>query len=329
MIQGNQRDKSEQEAKLGSQHTTEPSIPAIRSDAGQQIGSGPEQPTGDGKSSTAAPIPVRIVGEESLKPFEQQSIALSKEAVVISGSALAESKRTTRIALWAFGAAVVAAFFVWLQYREMNSQTIIAAAAFQKAVGDSIASDANVREQLGIAKNQVAALQGQLELIKQNFVADQRPWVSLQNINTPNGVEVGSHVEFFQNLVNFGKTPALRVRFVEKIHKFCGTLPPRLTVDINRADSSVSTVMPTEVEKTEWIGLKDALTATDIAQLTSQACGLYIYSRLEYCDIFGHFHYRDACSKWLVGTKNSFARCHGYDDSDEQHLERQPAACGK
>jgi len=142
LVEEQPRDQSKQGGQFNPQGTTEPTLPVLGAkdeSSGEQI---KHQTSAD--ESTAKEILVRIVGEDSLKPFEIESLR-------ISGAALVESRKTTKVAVGAFLAAVVAAFFVWVQWREMNNQTIIAAAAFQKAMADSIASDASVKEQLRIA----------------------------------------------------------------------------------------------------------------------------------------------------------------------------------
>ena len=69
------------------------------------------------------------------------------------------------------------------------------------------------------------------------------------------------------------------------------------------------------------------LTEADFQSLKSGACGLYHYGTVTYCDIFNHYHYRNFCGRWQIGTPNKFGICDRHNDGDEDYPQKEEEVC--
>ncbi len=91
---------------------------------------------------------MRLVGDDELKPFEQQTLDISRRTY----------RLTVVAALIAFGAAI----FVGVQVEEMTNQTQILASQTESASAGSLMDGMNTRKQLAIAQQEVDVLTKQL-----------------------------------------------------------------------------------------------------------------------------------------------------------------------
>ncbi len=169
-------DQGKQECQLGLSGVGEQLLGRIANSA-EIIAKTAEQKPQDG-SEPAKPFFVQEVGGDDLEPFEEQTLALSRETLVIS-------RRTYRIAFYAFLAAAVAAAFVGVQVKEMTYQTQILASQSESAVAGSLMDGMNTRKQLGIAQQQAKAAQDSVNAIRRQTIQQVRPWMSIEKVNVP------------------------------------------------------------------------------------------------------------------------------------------------
>lgn len=162
------------------------------------------------------PLFVQQIGGDDLEPFEEQTLAISRQALGIS-------RRTYFVGIFGFLAALAAAIFVGSQVRIMTYQTqIMAAQAESEAAGGSLAA-IQVQKQLDAAQQQakaaqesVRAIQDQLSLSKKQWRDEQRPWISLQNVRPTKGksvpdADVPNNWYATYDVINTGHSPATRV----------------------------------------------------------------------------------------------------------------------
>jgi hypothetical protein len=138
-------DKGKEEAKLPASPIAQPPIappeqPPAPPNANQPRDS-PQPPR------PPDPILVQLVGGDDLEPFEEQTLALTRENLEIS-------RRTYRIAVFAFVAAALAAGFVFMQVKEMSHQTQILASQSESAAAGAAIGELNTRIQLDLMKQQ-------------------------------------------------------------------------------------------------------------------------------------------------------------------------------
>ena len=170
--------------------------------------------------------------------------------------------------------------------------------------------------------------------LRHNFIVDQRPWLAMQRINTTAEVKAGVRFWAFTDMKNFGKTPANHVHGERVLRIICGGFPadpyyPHLAFPVpSRPDLNqrvYNMLMPGEAQSIEPTGMEHALTEDETKEPTSGRCQLYFYGKIEYCDIFGDFHYRHVCGQWLPGTTNTFITCGTYADGDEDDPRAETA----
>jgi hypothetical protein len=188
-----------QEAQASDANVTQPpTAPPQEPPAGSDTGGA------SGNPQPSQPILVRLVGGDDLEPFEEQTLALARESLVIS-------KRTFRIAILGFLAAVAAATFVGVQVFEMTKQTQIFASQSESASANGLLDGMNTRKQLDIAEKQAKAAQDSVKAIQRQTIQQERPWIAADVAIVPplvfdgQGADAGINV----TLTNKGHSAAL------------------------------------------------------------------------------------------------------------------------
>jgi hypothetical protein len=161
------------------------------------------------------PILVQLVGgdDHSLKPFEEQTLAISRDALDIS-------RRTYWVAIFAFLAALAAAVFVGVQVYEMTKQTQIFASQTEGANAGALVDEMNTRKQLFIAEAQAKAAESASEnsavAVKESIKfskLDERPWFGISDFKVVQYDRDDPKQPFRLQIEfrNSGKTPARRI----------------------------------------------------------------------------------------------------------------------
>jgi hypothetical protein len=211
MADADKTDEGKKEAKspdggVAQPTTAAPEQPTPQADAGK--------PKDDPKPPE--PILVRLIAESFLKPFEEQTLAIARGNLDIS-------RRTYRIAVFGFLAAVIAAIFVGVQVKVISYQTQIMGAQSESAAGGAAIGEMNTRKQLSIAQQQadaaqesVKAIQAQLRLSQKQWRDERRPWLGLKDdIHvektpfTPDNAYVSWAIT--TSVWNYGLFPATRI----------------------------------------------------------------------------------------------------------------------
>lgn len=172
---------------------------------------------------------------------------------------------------------------------------------------------------------------------KSELTYSKRPWIGFRgvisaplNSQTSSKVEVGSGVEVATKAKNYGSTPASQVHNRINMKVFCSGFPsdpPYTQASTDIGINSSNSFMPGD----EWgvgpISLDHTLRVDEIQKLNSGECGLYLYAKSEYCDIFNVRHYQHFCMEWMRGTPSLWAGCATYGDGDQDHPNEKPQQC--
>jgi hypothetical protein len=169
-----------------------------------------QQRTQEG-TNPAKPVFVQLVGGDELEPFEEQTLAISRETLTVS-------RRTYQVAIFAFLAALAAAVFVGSQVKIMSYQTQIMASQSESAAAGAAIGELNTRNQFKIAQEQADASQKQakaaetqVDTLRRNFVNEQQPYVWFTNETAiVDWTEwKGGTASWTYRITNYGKSPAI------------------------------------------------------------------------------------------------------------------------
>jgi hypothetical protein len=152
MIGTHPPDESKQDAKLTTDTRVEAGPKKLQPPASSQDAHGKPAETNPGGDPTNA-----------LTSFEEKS--------------LIESRKMMRVTAWAFGAALIGAFFIALQFIGLTHQNQILSAQAISATAGAVIGELNTIKQLNIAQRQATAAQDSVEAIKRQMRQDQRPWI--------------------------------------------------------------------------------------------------------------------------------------------------------
>lgn len=242
---------------------------------------------------------------EPLTLFERQYLSATLEAVKIS-------KGVRKVQWLTLGAAMLAAFFIWGQVRTMVDQTIIAAAAFQKAVVDSIKSDATIQEQLATAQQQANAADDSVSAIREQMRQEQRAWVGAAS---PIFVINAKELKVKLAMRNTGKSPAINVTSnMDWIVKPKGERLKLSDIVYRNSDMENGTVFPgVEINLTQ--SYPRPLPLPYLSKFTHGEMILYAFARIKYRDIFNISHWTHYCG--AVDQEVEINRpCGIYQDTD-------------
>ncbi len=282
----------------------------------------PSQPpagTYAAKDHPAEPILVRLVDGDDLKPFEQQSLDISRRTYWVAF-----------VGLWfAFAAAV----FVGDQVYEMTKQTQILASQSEGANAGALMDEMNTRRQLHIAQIQAKAAQDSVTAIRAQMRQDQRPMLKPGMGFAHERPAVGETINGSVTIQNVGKTPATqmkgfwyisivqngeKLRFRYPMNSSLGVTmgaifpndpPTSYNVYWTKIDPSNTTSYPTERK----------LTPEEFDSLLRGGTFFIIYGRVTYNDEFGVSHWTHFCSwtHFTQGQKTIAAQdCAAYNAID-------------
>jgi hypothetical protein len=241
-------------------------------------------------------LPVQIVDNKEFSNFERVTIWYGGLGILIGFLSMI--------------AAVVAGYFVYHQWQEMNQQTGFMNRAAIQARQDSASTSESVAKRLSI-------MQGQLRQQQLAEQIDQRAWVGF--IRPEYTFNLTESYKAALTYTNVGKTPATHVSakmaVIEKTKDYensfadivytdkaldGGTLIPNSTGTIHKYRSST------------WPGQQN-----DLDMLKSGDRRLYIFALITYSDVFGNAHWTHFCS--LLGQDlKTGEKCEIYNDSDRK-----------
>jgi len=151
-------DESKQKTQLPDTGVVQPVTPPP-----QQPPATHDTGSAGGDPNPPQPILVRVVGGDDLKPFEEQTLAVSR--------------KTYWIAIFGFLAAAAAAVFIGVQVRIMSYQTQVMGSQSESAAAGAAIGELNTRKQLAVGQQQAKAAQESVDLVRRQFALAQRPWV--------------------------------------------------------------------------------------------------------------------------------------------------------
>jgi hypothetical protein len=165
--------------------------------------------------------------------------------------------------------------------------------------------------------------------LRHNFEADQRAWVGFIELEEPNEPAVGNFRAGI-SAENRGKTPAVHAKIRIGISEpYCLALLPSDPFQlVHTMPKTVETsLLPNHPQKSGIVGI--SISADDFRDLRDlekkPGCRLLVFASVDYCDVFGHAHFRHFCSYWQRSGKE-FDICESYNDGDEDYPNK-PASC--
>jgi hypothetical protein len=255
------------------------------------------------------PILVRLVGDDGLKPFEEQTLAISK--------------RTYRLTKFGFLIALGAAVFVGVQVQEMGDQTRILSDQAITQVANSVSS-----ERLG--QKQIEALQRQVDAIQRQMRQDQRAWIKI-DFGTFRTVD-NQPLAVPWTLVNTGKTPAKHVDGHAVVEIVVRGQTPHFVYDrYPNAHFGANLVTPNEPAKSFGFqslqfkpDTKDTeplnMSTTEIAEINDGRAYAVVHGIIRYEDIFKTPHWIKFCtpsSASILKIQEFVKPCIDYNDADD------------
>ena len=301
-------DEGKQKTKRPDTDVGQPAAPAP-----QQASPQPDTPKTNGDPQPPQPIRVQLgASGDGLEPFEEQTLAISREALTIT-------KRTYWIAILGFLAAVAAATFVALQVKEMSYQTQIMGSQSESAAAGAAIGETNTRKQLAIAQEQAEAAQKSVKAIQRQTQIDQRAWI-IAGKTEFQALLIGKPIKVQIAFLNDGRSPAMNVRD----HGYCDwwnigqtavTIPsfkkPRFG-NIIRSGGGVA------------VGCKalygDPLTQSVLNDINAGRFIIRARGKVWYDDIFHHHHWSTVCAQYDAAF-SEFTACKEEGEKADQDPE--------
>jgi hypothetical protein len=193
-----QSGKRKQEAQATDSEVAQPLAPSPQQSPNADVDTGRTRSNPDPQA-----ILVRLVNGDDLplKPFEEQTLAIARDALTVS-------RRTYWVAIFAFLAGLAAAVFVGVQVFEMTKQTQILASQSEGASAGALLDEMNTRKQLDVAQKQMQALQDQVGVIRHNFTKEQQPFIWLSSEHSVLKWDADKNASWTYHYTNYGKSPA-------------------------------------------------------------------------------------------------------------------------
>ena len=268
---------------------------------------------------------MQLVGGDDLKPFEVQTLTISRETLAIS-------RRTYWITIFAFLAAAAAAVFVGVQVFEMTKQTQILASQSEGANAGALMDEMNTRKQLGIlqqqavsAQLQAKAAQDSVRAIQRQMRLDHRASIVVK-ISEPRKFTLGEPIVIPLDVSNIGKSTA------KNIHGTAVTYLLDISADLGPTPESWQgkfepgvifpgdrRTIPSEMfnkDKTPVL-----LTAETSEQINGGKAVLLTFGRIDYEDLFGKGWTQFCFLTGPIPTKaltTSEKKCNSYNKTDRE-----------
>ena len=321
MVDTGNPDERNQESKATDTSVTQPATTAQKPAAKTDASGDPQPPQ---------PILVQLVGGDDLEPFEERTLALTRDS-------LETSRRTHRVAVFGFWAAVAAATFVGIQVKEMSYQTQIMGSQSESAAAGAALGELNTRKQLAIAQKQARAAQDGVTAVQSQTQADQRAWVQMGTI--PNGIDTVDNAPITARVFigTIGKSPAKNISGGFAMDVYGSNEMPELDLGskhtLDHFSTGISFPNDTHGFQIEVFNrsvpskIKPPLVLPDINEkVNAGESYVVIWGKTTYDDIFGIHHWVRFCG--LVGTiprqthaksiyDKARAKCATYNDVDE------------
>jgi hypothetical protein len=180
----------------------------------------------------------------------------------------------------------------------------------------------------GIAWWQGCLTRTAIRVSGEQFLLDQRPWLSPKTVPINGLVRSGYDMLVNLDVENTGKSPAIHSHgSVQACAEVCpDTFPPE-NVPITRETPpfTYKTIFPGRSQTGE--ALTYSITQPMIDGLNAGRCGFYVWGMIHYCDVAGYAHYQNFCWKWNKGTPAEFDVCTTYNDGDQDHPQTRPQPC--
>ncbi|HXM95758.1 MAG TPA: hypothetical protein VOA64_16150 [Candidatus Dormibacteraeota bacterium] len=322
MIEENSSNQSKQNPEQPSGGVTSPSRPSSIDNTGgkptnDDPGSKPKQPR---------KFLVEIIGDDELKPFEQETLRLARETLKLG-------KRQASFTIWAIGVAAIAAAFVYGQIWQATWNNQILASQSESAVVGAIETERNTRAQLKIAQTQANAAQESVKAIQRQMRQDQRAWMTISSGNTDFAKKTVESKEVLVTIpitiTNTGKTPAKRVVTEIVVENVSMSKAPSFSYVVARTTDVGGAILPNAahqiavqplefVPETKEFRTKP-LSDLEYQELLAGKSYMATYGRIEYKDVFGVKHWFKFCSLALLSPKNvtmAPKACADYNDVD-------------
>jgi hypothetical protein len=182
----------------------------------------------------------------------------------------------------------------------------------------------------GITLWQVVVTRSALKTSSQQFLLDQRPWLTPKDSPIIGGsVDANSHIVVHLEVENTGKSPAIHsMSHLEISANICpDAYPPPGGVHLVNDPGPVvyKTIFPGRSQGGDILNYP--LDERTMERLNSGACGFYVAGKITYCDLTGFAHYQNWCWKWEKGRPLVWDVCTTYNDGDQDHPEVPPQPC--
>jgi len=250
-----------------------------------KTGGKPKVESSDEKEKLSRKLLVEIVKDDELKPFEKETLALTR--------------RTLRLTVWAVVIAAIGAAFVLGQLQQMTWNNQILSSQSESAVASTIESERNTRAQIRAMQDQVDAIQRQMRI-------DERAWVGVKGTKlsfekAPTGA---ARLACWVEIVNTGKTFAIDTTVVGTVdtrHKPADIdqfmhNPPSPTTTGSRTILMPGGVIILNLSSPTFLYPEDVHAIEE-----GSAKFLYIFGSIKYLDVFGYKHTTHYCTFYKDG----------------------------
>ena len=267
---------------------TQPSVEPTTSQ--KNLGANPANEKPINEIKERKPIPIKIIEDDVLKPFERKTLTLAWAGVII---------------------AIITGIVFYRQFREMQTQTGILSQQAEDAGSDARIARRHARQQIRTTQEQVDAIQRQMR-------QDQRAWISY-TVETvgPSGVPAVGHPFLIRITVkNIGKSAAIKLMTCtaadflpkEKLPTFECPGPGKHYI-------SGGTIFPGSWNFGDLV-LTQTFLQTDRDKIMSNNWNVWVYGRIQYRDVFAVEHWFNFCDHLLSGGAYSVCDQHTEIDNN-------------
>jgi hypothetical protein len=202
---------------------------------------------------------------------------------------------------------------LFLQFREAGKQTRVLSDQAKQAAADSVESGTRVERQLALsdkqasaAQDSVRAIQKQVQIVRENFVEGERPFIWIVGPQIPDHplgmtIVAGKKAEWNYNYTNYGKSPAIGVAVASQVvlsgRDGFAKLDENIFKNLHRPhDNTMGMIVPPEATGNWGTAFsKDILTPDDVSLIPKTNGGIAIFIHFEYFDSFGNEYHSETC----------------------------------